>query len=64
MALAGYNPEKAVAFWERMRAHSDGSAPPFFLSTHPSDDTRIKGIQAYIPEAEARAAEHDVKFAP
>lgn len=52
MAMAGYNPEKAVDFWERMAASkkSDG-APPEFLSTHPSDATRIAEIKKRLPEA-------------
>jgi len=50
MAMAGYNPNDAVAFWKRM-AESAGSKPPEFLSTHPSDETRIRKIEAEIPEA-------------
>jgi predicted Zn-dependent protease len=52
MAMAGYNPEKAVDFWERM-ATSKGAngAPPEFLSTHPSDATRIADIKKSLPEA-------------
>jgi len=50
MALAGYNPNDAVAFWERMAAGKSG-APPEFLSTHPSDQTRIRKIREAIPEA-------------
>ena len=50
MAMAGYNPNEAPAFWERMSANS-GGAPPEFLSTHPSDKTRINDITGWIPEA-------------
>jgi predicted Zn-dependent protease len=50
MAMAGYNPQNAVGFWERMASQSKGS-PPEFLSTHPSDGTRIRDIQKYTPEA-------------
>lgn len=50
MAMAGYNPELAIDFWKRMAAHG-GQKPPEFLSTHPSDETRIKLIQEFLPEA-------------
>lgn len=51
MAMAGYNPNAAVAFWQRMAAQKGGQAPPEFLSTHPSDETRIKDLRAAMPEA-------------
>ena len=52
MAMAGYNPEAAVTFWERMaQAKQGGGAPPEFLSTHPSDERRIADIQKRLPEA-------------
>lgn len=51
MAMAGYNPENAVGFWQRMAAMKNGQAPPEFLSTHPHDQRRIQQIQAYLPEA-------------
>ncbi len=52
MAMAGYDPQKSVDFWERMAASkkADG-APPEFLSTHPSDATRIADIKKRLPEA-------------
>ncbi|HEK20550.1 MULTISPECIES: M48 family metallopeptidase [unclassified Mucilaginibacter] len=51
MAMAGYDPHQAVYFWQRMAAQNKGGSPPEFLSTHPSDATRIANIQSLIPEA-------------
>jgi len=52
MAMAGYNPSSAVNFWQRMAQASSGSAkPPVFLSTHPTDQSRIAQIQKDLPEA-------------
>lgn len=50
MAMAGYNPAEAIEFWKRM-GESGGEKPPEFLSTHPADDTRVKDLEAYLPEA-------------
>jgi predicted Zn-dependent protease len=49
-AMAGYNPQEAIPFWERM-SNAGGANPPEFLSTHPSDDTRIKKLNQFMPEA-------------
>lgn len=54
MAIAGYNPDNAVPFWQRMAANGSASVPEF-LSTHPSNSTRIKDIQKLIPTAKAEA---------
>jgi predicted Zn-dependent protease len=51
MAMAGYNPNEAVEFWQRMAENKKGGAPPEFLSTHPSDETRINDLKKLIPEA-------------
>lgn len=49
MYMAGYNPAKAVDFWEKMSAQSQGSIPEI-ISTHPSDENRIADIKAFLPE--------------
>jgi predicted Zn-dependent protease len=51
MAMAGYDPNAAPEFWQRMTELSGGQQPPEFLSTHPSHETRIKDLQSWIPEA-------------
>ena len=61
MAEAGYDPQEAVAFWERMSGcprnmigklcFRSGAGIPEFLSTHPSDENRIKNMELWIPEA-------------
>jgi predicted Zn-dependent protease len=50
-AMAGYNPQEAIALWERMEKASQGQSPPEFLSTHPSEGRRISQLQKYMPEA-------------
>jgi predicted Zn-dependent protease len=49
-AMAGYDPNNAITFWERMAAQA-GQKPPEILSTHPSDETRINDLKAFMPEA-------------
>lgn len=51
MAMAGYDPQVAPKFWERMSENSGGEAPPEFVSTHPSHDTRIADLNANMPKA-------------
>lgn len=51
MAMAGYDPQTAPAFWQRMSDLGGGSAPPEFMSTHPSDATRIRELNEHMPEA-------------
>jgi predicted Zn-dependent protease len=52
MAIAGYDPNEAVEVWKRMAQMKEGQAPPEFLSTHPSDETRIRKIKETIPKVE------------
>ena len=53
MARAGYNPQEAIDFWQRMKEYSEksGNKTPELLSTHPADATRIKKLQELLPEA-------------
>ena len=60
MAIAGYNPTEAAELWKRMKAKSDGEAPPEFMSTHPSNDTRIANLTAWAPAAKKEAAKFGV----
>lgn len=60
MAIAGYEPQNAVAIWERMSANSGGQAPNEIMSTHPSNATRIARISEQIPAAKAEAAKFGV----
>ncbi len=50
MAMAGYDPNQAPLFWERM-SKLGGNKPPMLLSTHPSDEKRIADLKKYMPEA-------------
>ena len=49
--MAGYDPNAAVTFWQRMAASSNNQTSEF-LSDHPSDATRISQIQNWLPEAQ------------
>ena len=65
-ARAGYDPASGVTLWQKMMEASKG-APPQFLSTHPSSDTRIKEMQASLPKVDGlyqRAAKPARRFGP
>ena len=51
MAMAGYDPREAVNFWKRMASLKEGQSVPGFLSTHPSDEARIKSLNELLPGA-------------
>jgi len=59
MAIAGYNPDEAAELWRRMKA-AGGEAPPEFMSTHPSNDTRINNLTAWAPAAKQEARKFGV----
>ncbi|MGJ8737302.1 M48 family metallopeptidase [Zobellia laminariae] len=60
MAIAGYDPTEAAELWKRMKANSGGNAPAEFMSTHPSNDTRIKNLTEWAPAARAEAKKFGV----
>lgn len=52
MAMAGYNPQEGVPFWERMAKAAEGSQkPPLILSTHPTNEIRIADLKKHMPKA-------------
>ena len=59
MTMAGYNPEEAINVWIRMSELNTAKKPPEFLSTHPSNETRIKTLKAYLPEAKTLANKYN-----
>lgn len=60
MAIAGYNPDEAAELWKRMKANSGASSTPEFLSTHPSNDSRIESLQKLAPTAKKEASKFGV----
>ncbi len=51
MARAGFDPRQSIALWQNMNASRQGGAPPEFMSTHPSDATRMSKLNARMPRA-------------
>lgn len=50
MSRAGFDPRQSVELWKNMKAASGGQAPPEFMSTHPSNDSRIAHLERKVPE--------------
>ncbi len=59
-AIAGYDPYEGADLWRRMKANSGGQSPPQFMSTHPSNDSRIQNLTELAPVAAAEAAKYGV----
>jgi predicted Zn-dependent protease len=51
MARSGFDPRQSITLWQNMNAARTSGAPPEFLSTHPSDATRIGKLNARMPRA-------------
>ena len=49
MARAGFDPNASISLWQKMSQVGGGGGPPEFLSTHPSDQSRIRELEASIP---------------
>src|SRR5207247_6564496 len=65
MTFAGYDPEQAVVFWERMKQAAKGQSRPEILSDHPSDDRRMEQMKQWVPYAlAAKKAYVEGKIAP
>ena len=65
MIMAGYEPREAINVWVRMSERaSSGEAPPEFMSTHPSNQTRINNLTAFLPEAVKLAAKYNAQNMP
>ena len=54
MHIAGYDMEEAARMWQRMSNNGSSRQPPEFLSTHPSNKTRIENIKKWIPEVKTK----------
>ncbi len=54
-AMAGYNPEVAINFWQKMGEKSDNKSTHDWYSTHPSNANRISNIRGMLPEAKRYA---------
>lgn len=61
MIMAGYKPDEAINVWIRMSERAGGQAPPEFLSTHPSNESRVENLRAYLPIAVEQAKKYNAQ---
>lgn len=61
MAMAGYNPDEAAPFWQRMNGSSSGARPPEFMSTHPDPARRSETLKSLVPKAKAYGQKYPLK---
>ena len=59
MIMAGYKPEEAINVWVRMSQRAAKSGTPEFLSTHPSNETRIQNLKSHLPTAVSLAKKYN-----
>jgi predicted Zn-dependent protease len=59
MTFAGYEPDQAVHFWERMQQATQGREPPAILSDHPSSAARITAMKKWVPDVIAAKQTYD-----
>jgi len=52
MAMAGYDPQEAIKFWERMSTQNSETQMPEFLSTHPHHQNRVAEMKKFLPIAQ------------
>ena len=62
MIMAGYNGEEAINVWIRMSEKNDKKSTPEFLSTHPSNQTRINNLRTYLATAKKYAKKFNTDF--
>ena len=60
MAIAGYNPDEASHLWERMKSNGGDKSHKEFLSTHPSNDSRITNLKSLAEDAKVEALKFGV----
>ena len=59
ITFAGYDPDEALVFWQRMQQAERGGQVPEILSNHPSDARRIRQLRIWIPQAKAAKVAYD-----